>query len=237
MIPNPVAVECLTLRGDRSGAMERAGATPPVRSVLALGRLTRQKGFDYLLDAWAVVIRRVPDAHLTLVGEGEDKATLRARARRLGLGERVTFSPFVDDVAQLYRAASLFVLSSRFEGLPMVLLEAQTHGLPIVAFDCPYGPREIITDGIDGVLCEAGNPQALAEGLIRLLENSPEREAMSVAARQASGRYALPAVLDQWNRLFAEMEPASVAASGAATQAPPSESGRSTCGSNVRVEK
>ncbi len=216
VIPNPVApaqpapgltaAQPMARIPAAQSAPRRSAAQPTrVPQVLAMGRLTRQKGFDLLLEAWAIVVQHAPEAHLTLVGEGEEQAALQRQALHLGIVRSVTFAPFTDDVARVYAAASLLVMSSRHEGLALVALEAQSHGLPIVSFDCEFGPREVITDGVDGVLCEPENVEALAEGMLRLLRDEAQRTAMSAAARESAKRYALPEVLPHWDAVFAAL--------------------------------
>src|SRR5207245_8477381 len=121
---------------------------PPV--VLAMGRLVPQKGFDWLLDAWARVRTDRPDWRLVIAGEGPDRAELASRARRLGVEASVEFPGFDREPYRRMAGAEVFVLSSRYEGFPLVLVEAMGCALPVVAMDCPSGPREIVREGADG---------------------------------------------------------------------------------------
>src|SRR6476659_8972473 len=123
---------------------------PPV--LVALGRLVPQKGFDMLLEAFAPVAARHPGWRLEVWGEGPDRAQLESRRDALGLGGRVRFPGVTPHADELLRRASIFVLSSRREGFPMVLGEAMANGVASISFDCPSGPRELITDGVDGLL-------------------------------------------------------------------------------------
>lgn len=139
--------------------------------VLAVGRLTYQKGFDLLLQAWAI-LKTKPEAKdwiLQIVGEGEDKPLLDSLIHSLNLTDSVTIYPFSNQVSLYYQQASIYCMSSRFEGLPMVLLEAQSFGLPIVSFDCDTGPCEIIEDGVSGYLAEPNNVVHLADNLSSLI--------------------------------------------------------------------
>jgi len=174
--------------------------------VLAIGRLSRQKGFDLLLPAWAQVSREVPTAKLVIVGEGAEETSLRQQVSELGLGACVELHPFTDDVTAYYRQATIFVMSSRFEGLPLVLLEAQAHGLPIVSFDCEYGPRQVVTHEKNGLLCPPEDPDGLATALIRLLKDQTSRAVYSFAAQEAARTYSLPAVMEYWSRLFEDLQ-------------------------------
>jgi glycosyltransferase involved in cell wall biosynthesis len=122
------------------------------KTVLAVGRLTYQKGFDLLIQAWADLCKENSDWTLKIVGGGEDDFALRKLTKALNIEHRVEFIPPTKDIAKHYQNASIFCLSSRFEGLGMVLLEAKAYGLPIVSFDCECGPRDLIKDNINGFL-------------------------------------------------------------------------------------
>jgi glycosyltransferase involved in cell wall biosynthesis len=135
---------------------------PPV--VLSMGRLTAQKDFSTLIKAFAGVCRDFP-ARLLILGEGEDRLKLEALVRDLDLEKDVALPGFVQNPFPYMVGASLFVLSSRWEGLPTVLVEALYCGLPVVATDCPSGPREILKDGAYGRLVPVGSPQALTEAI------------------------------------------------------------------------
>ena len=145
----------------------------PVRStsgrtrLVAAGRLSAQKGFDVLLDALALVVADGGDVELVLVGAGEEDERLRAQAERLGLGDRVDFAGHVGHLQALLAGADLFVLSSRYEGNgSLVLLEALAHGTPVVATDCPTGPRHVLRDGEVGDLVPVEDPRALADAVL-----------------------------------------------------------------------
>lgn len=131
--------------------------------VLAVGRLTHQKGFDLLLNSWCEVIKEKPDWILKIVGGGEDEDDLKAQAAKLGITNNVIFIPPTKDVAEYFKTASIFCLSSRFEGFGMVLLEAKAFGLPVVSFDCDCGPSDLIRNNINGFLVEPNNTLELAK--------------------------------------------------------------------------
>lgn len=132
---------------------------------VAAGRFTPQKSFDTLLDAVALT----PSLHLVMLGEGPLEADLRAQAARLGIADRVRFEGFVTNPFPFFRSADVFVLSSRFEGLPGVLVQAMGSGTRLVSTDCPSGPREILNDGEWGTLVPIGDASALAEGILKAL--------------------------------------------------------------------
>ena len=158
-----------------------APALPSEPRVLAVGRLQAQKGFDLLLRAWQTVAKQLPEARLRIVGGGPLGGELAALARTLGIEASVEFAAPTDRIESLYREAAVFVLSSRYEGMPLALLEAQALGVPAVAFDCPTGPREILSEAT-GVLVPSGDVPALAQALLRLLRDPALRARMGAAA-------------------------------------------------------
>jgi glycosyltransferase involved in cell wall biosynthesis len=142
---------------------------PPV--VLAIGRLTQQKGFDILIQAFAQVRKRC-DARLVILGEGEERTSLNNLIRDLNLQEHVRLPGFVTNPYPYLANADLFVLSSRWEGLPTVLVEALYCGAPIIATDCPSGPREILKDGLYGQLVPVENIEALSDAILSSIINN-----------------------------------------------------------------
>lgn len=168
---------------------------------LAVGRLTRQKGFDLLLRAWARTGRARLGWVLRIVGGGEEEANLKKLAADLGIEDSVVFVGQIRDMAAEYVDADLFVMSSRWEGLPMTLLEAQHFGLASIATDCPTGPSEVLSGG-SGHLVEPENPDALAEGLEFLMTQPEKRAVMSLKARQNARHYQPDAIRLEWVSLF-----------------------------------
>ena len=158
-----------------------APALPAAPRVLAVGRLQAQKGFDLLLQAWQEVTREVPEARLRILGGGPLGPELRALAKALGVEASVEWTAPTERVEPFYREAAVFVLSSRYEGMPLALLEAQALGVPAVAFDCPTGPREILSEET-GIVVPAEDVPALAEALLRLLGDPDLRARMGEAA-------------------------------------------------------
>jgi glycosyltransferase involved in cell wall biosynthesis len=149
--------------------------------VLAVGRHVAQKGFDLLLQAWAIVVQTIPQARLRIVGDGPLLAAHRALIVDPRLAETIEWLPATDQIERHYRQASVFVLSSRYEGMPLALLEAQALGVPAVAFDCLTGPSEIITEQT-GRLVPPGDVDAMAAALIEVLSSSELREQMARAS-------------------------------------------------------
>lgn len=137
--------------------------------VLAVGRLNYEKGFDLLIAAWSNVCQENNDWLLRIVGGGEDEEKLKKQAKDLGINNRIDFVAATKNIDLYYRTASFYCMSSRFEGLPMVLLEAQAYGLPIVSFDCDTGPSEIVRDGYNGLLIPNQNEIRLGEGILKMI--------------------------------------------------------------------
>ena len=169
------------------------------KTILCVGRLTHVKGFDLLITAWAKVAHQVPSWKVIIVGSGEDEMLLKQMAKDLGVDDSIIFSGQQKNIDTFYRQASFFCMSSRFEGLPMVLLEAQSYGLPIVAFDCDTGPAEIVQHNINGLLVESGNINGLANSLLELINLSNiQYEKTSSNAVENSVRYSVNPILKQW---------------------------------------
>lgn len=166
-------------------------ARPGLPIVLAVGRHVAQKGFDLLLQAWAQVVAQRPDAQLQVIGEGPLQATHAALADKLKLAGQVSFLAPRAEMAEAYREAAVFVLPSRYEGMPLVLLEAQALGVPAVAFDCPTGPADVLTPET-GRLVPAGDVAALAQALVELLDDPLLRARMAEAAIERSRRVFSP---------------------------------------------
>lgn len=169
------------------------------KTVLAMGRLTFQKGFDLLIEAWAQVCKQNNDWILQIIGSGEDEKALKDQAQHLDIMDRIDFVPVTRNVEQYFRASSVFCLSSRFEGFGMVLIEAQSFGLPIVSFDCNTGPSDIIENELNGYLVEPLNVQELANKLLSVcnmpLDNYNE---MVYLSRINSKNFYLKRILNHW---------------------------------------
>lgn len=161
--------------------------------ILAVGRYTHQKGFDMLLKAWRMIDTR--GWTLRIAGSGNS----------LGDVPDNVITGLSSDIVEEYKNAAFLVMSSRYEGLPMVLLEAQAAGLPVVSFTCKCGPRDVITDGIDGLLVPEGDIAGLAAGMKRLMEDENLRRTMGAAAYLNSDRYDKERIMLQWDKLFHEL--------------------------------
>lgn len=187
-----------------------AGLPSPSRSgdgrvVVAAGRVTPQKGFDILVKAWRTVAAAEPGWQLQIHGSGTHEAQLRALVAELGLQDSVRLMGFTPDLPSVLAAADLYVLSSRFEGFPMVLLEAMACGLPVVAFDCPTGPGEVIDHGRNGLLVKPKSIAGLARALQRAIADPALRRSMGAAAAVTAQSYTRDAVADRWEQLFGHL--------------------------------
>ena len=178
----------------------------PRPRILAAGRLHAQKGFDLLIDAFHAAADRIPDWDLVIFGEGEERQRLEERVFRAGLAERVSLPGRTDDLAGELAASDVFVLSSRYEGMPNALIEAMCAGLACVAADCPCGgPSSIIEDGVNGVLVPAEDPSALTSALLRLCGNDALRERLGRAASELKGRFDANTVTEKWREYLDEI--------------------------------
>ena len=172
--------------------------------VVAAGRMTRQKGFDRLVDAWALVAPDHPDWRLEIYGSG-DTSRLQKQVDRLGLGGSVHLMGRTSELWDVMSLASMYVMSSRFEGFPMVLLEAMGVGLPVVSFDCPTGPRDLIDDGANGYLVPDGDIPSLARRIGDLIESPDTRRSMGAAAKKTAEGFSPDSLAQRWEELFAEL--------------------------------
>jgi GalNAc-alpha-(1->4)-GalNAc-alpha-(1->3)-diNAcBac-PP-undecaprenol alpha-1,4-N-acetyl-D-galactosaminyltransferase len=195
VIPNAVTPP-LPSTSDRA-PLEKNG-----RTLIALGRLCHEKGFDLLLHAFTLVAERHPDWTLEIVGEGPVRPYLESCVQKRGLSERVRMPGFTRRPFDAMRRADLFVLSSLDEGFPNVLLEAMACGLAVVSFDCPSGPRHIIRDGIDGVLVPPRDVQAMAAALDHLMGDEAYRRRLASKAPEVLERFGLEKVMSMFEELI-----------------------------------
>ena len=193
LIPNPVA--------ELDGGVSAQEA--PV--VVAAGRLNAQKGFDLLIRAWATVAERRPDWRLRIYGSGPERPALERLIAEHDLGDRVALMGRSRQLGAAMAEGSLFALSSRFEGFGLVVVEAMGKGLPVVGFDCPRGPGDIIGHGEDGLLVPPEDVPALSAALLELIEDPARRRRMARAARAKSRRYAGSAIAPRWEALLGSL--------------------------------
>ena len=171
------------------------------KTFLSVGRLAPPKKISALLNAWAIIQDYCLDWQLVIVGKGELEEELKTQASKLNL-HRVDFTGHTDHVEEYYRKASCFVLSSEYEGFPMVILEAQSYGIPVIAFDCKTGPRGLISDGRNGYLIEAGNVEKLAEKMLLFTKSEENACYMSENAVKDVQTYNLSSITKKWRHLI-----------------------------------
>jgi glycosyltransferase involved in cell wall biosynthesis len=174
--------------------------------VVAAGRLTRQKGFDLLVAAFARVHRKHPDWQLHIFGKGADREVVEAAIRDRGLADVVVLRGFSATLLEEMAATgSIFALSSRYEGYPIVLIEAMSLGLAPVAFDCPTGPADIIEDGTSGLLVRPRKVAAMARAINDLIEDPDRRARLAAAAREQARQFSAAVVAPRWTSLLADL--------------------------------
>ncbi|MEU9231587.1 glycosyltransferase [Streptomyces subrutilus] len=186
--------------------MPQSPAPRTANVVASVGRLAFEKGVDLLLDAWADAAPQHPDWVLRIYGAGLEEEVLRAHCTALGLDDSVEWMGSTDDVLGALRGASVFAQASRAEGFPITLLEAMAAGVPVAAFDCAPGVREIVTHGEDGLLARLGNTMELAGHLNALMSDRELRDRLGDTAFQSVKRYSSAEITDRWEALFSFLE-------------------------------
>jgi glycosyltransferase involved in cell wall biosynthesis len=174
--------------------------------VVAAGRVTGQKQFQHMITAFKEVVEQRPDWVLRIYGDGEAQPRLRSLIEELRVGDNVFLMGRTKTIEQEFAKASIMAMSSKYEGFPMVILEAFACGLPVVSYTCPRGPAEMITSGHDGLLVQNGSPQALAQGLLELINDEELRRKMGENALDSAARHGIEHVAAQWEDLFAELQ-------------------------------
>lgn len=190
VIPDPLSIRPSSISSQTS------------KRVVAIARYSHEKGIDLLLQAWAKTEKTVSDWRLDVFGDGDRSAYERLIDELKIDRSRCQLHGRTNDVERECVKSSLFVLSSRFEGFGMVITEAMACGLPVVAFDCPWGPRAIIAGGEDGLLVENGNVNALADALVRLMDDEHFRRSMAEAGVRNVQRFGLDSIAGRWKSLF-----------------------------------
>ena len=208
------AIDYRTMLGNNGRIIDMPNAAPDMQGVradldakivVAAGRLTSQKGFDMLIPAFAQVAAKHPDWELRIFGGGDKEAELAQLIEEHSVGENVKLMGYTRELPQEMGKGSIYVLSSRFEGFPMVLLEAISTGLAPVSFDCPTGPRDIIEHGKDGLLVPYKDVDALAASIIELIEDDTRRKAIGEAAYEKSKQYQTEAIAERWETVFEDI--------------------------------
>jgi glycosyltransferase involved in cell wall biosynthesis len=177
-------------------------ATLENKQILAVGRLVEQKGFDRLIDIWYEVCMRTKGWRLDIVGDGALRKILQRKINEYGIEARTSIVRSTDDIKSYYLNSSIVVMTSRYEGLPMVLLEAQAFGLPIVSFECKCGPQDIITDSVDGFLIPENDNKLFTQKLVGLMNDDILLKSMGRQAIVSSERFSRDAIMKEWTNLF-----------------------------------
>jgi glycosyltransferase involved in cell wall biosynthesis len=193
IIPNIVAAPSASTESRRSQASSA--------NILCVGRLDEEKGFALALDIIAKVLERVPEATLTVVGEGPLHYLLEAKAAELGVATRVRFAGRTNDLTAYWTWADLFLLTSLHEGFPNALAEAMANGVAPVAFDCPTGPSELIESGVNGYLVPLSDIEAASARCIELLADPDKRSAFGERAREVPERFSASRIGELWRQL------------------------------------
>jgi len=180
-------------------------SNPENEIVLAIGRLEYQKGFDILLEIWERIYHNNPNWQLHIYGDGQDKEKLLSIIRQKMMTESVRIFPPTKNIEQVLLSGSIYAMSSRFEGFPMILLEAMECGLPCVSFACKCGPRDIILDSEDGCLIDAYNVEFFAKKLNELMQKKELRSLMGNKAKQNVQRFSESKVMKKWEDLFLQL--------------------------------
>lgn len=176
----------------------------PRHGVVAVGRLEHEKGFDLLIDAFAAIAASRPEWGLLVAGRGSEYHALESQISRLGMEERILLAGSTEDPTATLADSDVFVLPSRYEGFGIALIEAMAAGLPVVAFDCPAGPREIVRHGVDGLLVPDGDIAALSAALDDIMSDPTRRATLAQeASRRVNDRFSQARALVAWNELLA----------------------------------
>ena len=181
---------------------KRAAGADGNNSAIFVGRLAEQKSLDHLFYAWKRALPEIPHWKLTIVGDGEKRKSLEILARQLGIFDAVSFIGAVEDVGSYYENASFFVMSSMHEGLPVSLIEAASSGLPLISYDCPYGPANVIEHDKNGLLIETGNIDALSQAIVSMATSFEMRKSFSDASKLKSNEFLLKTIAKQWDCVF-----------------------------------
>ena len=191
-IYNPIAVDC-----SHSSSLT-------AKRAIAVGRLSKQKGFDRLIDAWKMIEDAVPDWQLDIFGEGELRDELQSQINDLKL-QNVHLRGYAVNIEAEYLNSSLFFLSSRYEGFVLVLMEAMAMGLPCVSFKCKEGPEETIDDGVNGYLIEDGDIAQFANAAIKLMTDRKQLLEFGGKTKKDLNRFATKNVIQQWHNLLCKL--------------------------------
>ena len=204
VLPNAINLAS-TMVGGEVDLRAFLGLSNQARMVVSMGRLAPEKGFDLLIQAFAKVASSHPDFHLVILGEGPDRLALEQVREKHGLIMRVHMPGRVSNPMAYLRQCDLFVLSSRYEGFPLALCEAMACGLPVISFDCPTGPGEIIRNEVDGILVPAGDLRGLTACMHGLMSDDVARKALGDRGPEILERFSEDRIMGEWNLMLASL--------------------------------
>ena len=170
--------------------------------IICVGRLTMQKGFDYLIDAWSLISNNYPEWKIDIFGHGELEEDLNKMIMYNNLESSIIIHKPTERIYEEYEHSAIFILSSRYEGFAIVLLEAMSCGVPCISFDCPNGPSDIISQGENGILVPYADINKLAESIEWMIKHNQDRQKMSENARNTAHSYTQDLIMPQWISLF-----------------------------------
>lgn len=172
------------------------------KRIISVGRLDYLKGYDILIDTWNIVSKKYPNWIIEIYGEGSEREKLQKKINILGLEKTFLLKGATKNIQEKYLESSIYVMSSRVEAFGMVLIEAMACGLPVISFECPCGPKEIIKDGEDGFLVRFGDIEGMADKIEKLIESEEKRKTFGKNARKNVQRFSEDKVMDMWKKLF-----------------------------------
>lgn len=198
-IPNPVVLPLPTLEPI---------VPPPLdtqrKLIIGTGRLTAQKQFDHLIEAFSGIAREFDNWDLAILGEGEKQHELAKIAVALGIEERVFLPGRIGNIAEWYERADLFVLTSQTEGFPNALIEAMAHGVAAVSYDCPTGPSEVIESGLNGILVETNDKQGIENKIRYLVTHKTIRNNMATSGRKITAKLDSKLIMENWEGVISD---------------------------------
>lgn len=172
------------------------------KKIISVGRIAEEKGFDLLIEAWSKIASKYPDWEINIYGNGPQEKMLQEQIEKNHIADSFKLNPPTTNIQDKYVESSFYVMSSRFEGFGLVLIEAMNCGLPCISFDCPHGPAEIINNGEDGILVENGNIDELAKTIEELIKDEEKRIAMGLRAHKTAQKYYPDNIMKIWVELF-----------------------------------
>ena len=182
-------------------------STTQNKKAIAVGRLVYEKGFDWMIEAWKIVSKKHPDWELNIFGDGDQKETLLSLIKKYNLEGIVTIHEPIGQIEREYLSHSMLLFTSRYlDGLPMVLIEASVCGLPLISFDTPCGPKDVIQDGVNGFLVTTGDIDGLVNKIDKLIESENLRQMMGKNAKDMASVYQIKLVMQQWVNLFNKLK-------------------------------